>query len=70
MKMTRPTTCIDSLGLGLMERVMTFEYFFDTETFGLAFYWNGPMQGERVHPVLAKHRITLIILNCVLAVEW
>ena len=46
---------------------MTFETFIDPDTFGLAFYWNGPLEG--VH-LLDTHRITIIILNLVIGIEW
>jgi len=49
---------------------MTIDYAFDIDTFGLAFFWNAPLQGQNVHPALATHRITIVFLNFVVGIEW
>ena len=42
----------------------------DLETFGLALFYNAPMQDERAPEFLRRHSITIIIGILVVAVSW
>jgi len=46
---------------------MNFEAAFDTDTFGLALFWNAPMRNIEC---LNQHTIILIIFNLRIGVSW
>ena len=67
MRLTRPTASNVNRGHDQQEVSVTLEYQYDPQTFGFAFYWNGPMEG--VHH-FDSHQITVVFGPFIIGIEW